>query len=168
VTEPPVTRTVGIDTAGLVVDGLTWRPHGRRAPTLRDVSLVVRPGERVLLVGASGSGKSTLLQAMAGLLDDTLGDLSGTVAIDGRPPDSAPGQVGLLLQDPMHALVAEHVGRDVAFGPENRRLPRSEVLARAETALAEVEFPYGADHRSLELSGGEMQLLALAGAPLGA
>lgn len=163
-TEPPVTRTVGIDTAGLVVDGLTWRPHGRRAPTLRDVSLVVRPGERVLLVGASGSGKSTLLQAMAGLLDDTLGDRSGTVAIDGRPPDSAPGQVGLLLQDPMHALVAEHVGRDVAFGPENRRLPRSEVLARAETALAEVEFPYGADHRSLELSGGEMQRLALAGA----
>ena len=158
-----MTETVGVDT-GLVVDDLSWRPNGRRDATLSEVSLAIRPGERVLLVGASGSGKSTLLQAMAGLLDPGLGEVSGTVALGGRSPAATPGQVGLVLQDPMHSLVAEHIGRDVAFGPENRGLPRAEVQDRAEAALAGLAFPYGAEHRSVELSGGEMQRLALAGA----
>ena len=149
---------------GLRVSGLTWRPAGRSAPTLDGLDLTFAPGDRVLLAGASGSGKSTLLRALAGLLDDTVGDLDGTVSLHGREPQERPGAVGLLLQDPRDGVVAEHVGRDVAFGPENRALPRGEVRARAAAALDAVAFPYGADRATAALSGGEGARLALAGA----
>lgn len=148
----------------LAVHDLTWRPYGRQQPTLVGVGVTIRPGERVLLLGASGSGKSTLLQAMAGLLDDSLGEATGTVTVDGLVPTAEPGSVGLLLQDPTHAVVAEYAGRDAAFGPENRRRPRREILGSAERALDEVGFPYGADRSSFALSGGESSRLALAGA----
>jgi energy-coupling factor transport system permease/ATP-binding protein len=152
--------------AGAVdVRGLTWRPSSRRRPVLRDLDLSVAPGERVLLAGPSGGGKSTLLRAIAGLLltADT-GDLTGEVLVGGAPPAQSPGRVGLLLQDPAAAVVAERVGRDVAFGPENLRVPRSEIWPRVHRALASVEFPYGTEHLTSALSGGESQRLALAGA----
>lgn len=141
--------------------GLTWRPHGRREPTLRDLTLSLGPGERVLLAGASGSGKSTLLRLLAGLADESLGELTGELRL---PGEDRPGRAGLLLQDPTHAVVAEHAGRDVAFGPENRRRERPEIADRARRALAAVGFPYPAARRSTDLSGGELQRLALAGA----
>ncbi len=144
--------------------GLTWCPDGRSTPTLQGVDLALAPGERVLLAGASGSGKSTLLRALAGLLDETLGELSGAVTLDGEDPQGRPGAVGLLLQSPRAGIVAEHAGRDVAFGPENRALPRSEIRTRVPSALTAVGFPYGADRPTGALSGGEGARLALAGA----
>lgn len=136
--------------------GLTWRPLGRRRPTLAGLDLTVEPGERVLLVGASGAGKSTVLHALVGALGTTYaGDLSGTVEVDGR--------VGLLVQNPEDALVAAHVGRDVAFGPENLGLGRDETWARVDAALAAVGLDVGREHLTVALSGGEKQRLALAG-----
>ncbi len=158
--ESPPDRQAGT----LAVDRLTWRPHGRHRPTLADVSLTFARSERVLLVGASGAGKSTLLRAMAGLLDESLGEQSGTVRLGGEDPQAQAGSFGLLLQDPSHSLVAEYAGRDAAFGPENQALPRSDILATVADSLTRVGFPYGADHSSTQLSGGEMQRLALAGA----
>ncbi len=128
---------------------------------MRDLTLSLRPGERVLLAGASGSGKSTLLRLLAGLADESLGELTGELR---TPGGDRPGGAGLLLQDPTHAVVAEHAGRDVAFGPENRRAERPEIADRVERALAATGFPYSAARRSTELSGGEQQRLALAGA----
>jgi len=119
----------------------------------------------VLLAGPSGAGKSTLLRAMAGvLLTADVGDLSGAVEVDGRVPQATPGQVALLLQDPTAAVVAERVGRDVAFGPENLGLERREIWRRVHAALDAVDFPYAVDHPTGALSGGESQRLALAGA----
>ena len=149
--------------ADLSVRRLSWRPYGRVQPTLLGVDLEVGAGERVLLVGASGSGKSTLLQALAGLLDDSLGEQTGEVRLGDGPPGRRPGQVGLMLQDPTHTVVAEYAGRDAAFGPENAAQLPAVVRDRAATALAAVRFPYGADHRSTELSGGQLQRLSLAG-----
>ncbi|GAB3745777.1 ATP-binding cassette domain-containing protein [Microlunatus parietis] len=152
---------VGIETGEVVAAGVCWRPHGRREPTLRELTLTLRPGERVLLAGASGSGKSTLLRLLAGLADESLGELTGELRL---PGDGRPGRAGLLLQDPTHAVVAEHAGRDVAFGPENRRADRPEIADRTRRALTAVGFPYPAARRSTDLSGGELQRLALAGA----
>jgi energy-coupling factor transport system ATP-binding protein len=150
--------------SGAVVEvaDLTWRPLGRREPVLAGISLRIEAGSRVLLAGPSGSGKSTLLRALAGVLSMTeTGELTGSVLIDGSP--SAGSSIALMMQDPADALVAGRVGRDVAFGPENFGLARDQIWSRARSALASVGFPYGEDHATGALSGGETQRLALAG-----
>nr|WP_241983248.1 ATP-binding cassette domain-containing protein [Cryobacterium tagatosivorans] len=157
-------RSPRTDGALVEVLELTWRPFGREHPVLNEVTLRVEPGERILLVGPSGSGKSTLLRALAGVLTTTQsGDLAGSVAVDGRDTHESGSAVGLLVQDPADAMVARHVGRDVAFGPENLGLPRERIWAEVRAALAAVEFPYGLEHPVDGVSGGEAQRLALAG-----
>lgn len=151
--------------AGVEVRDLTWRPYGRAVPVLDRLDLTIRPGERVLLAGPSGSGKSTLLRAIAGLLlTADSGDLSGSVRVGGSDPQDTPGDVGLVLQDPGSGVVASTLGRDVAFGLENVRVPRSEMPARVTAALAEVGLTMPEDSPPTTLSGGESQRLALAGA----
>lgn len=136
--------------------GFTWRPLGRRDPVVAGLDLTVGPGERVLLVGPSGAGKSTLLHGLAGALGTTIaGDLTGTAEVDGR--------LGLLLQNPADAVVAERTGRDVAFGPENAGMSRDEIWSRVDESLAAVGLTYGREHLTGALSGGEQQRLALAG-----
>ena len=141
----------------LQFEDFSWTPLGRAKPTLTELGFRVRPSERVLLVGASGSGKSTLLYAAAGALGTTLaGTATGSVRVGGR--------IGLLLQNPSDAIVAEHVGRDVAFGPENAGLGRDEIWRRVDDALAAVGLDMDHGRLTSALSGGEQQRLALAGA----
>lgn len=138
------------------VRGATWVPLGSHRPVLDGIDLHIAPRERVLLVGPSGAGKSTLLLAMAGILGDAApGELEGSVAVGGA--------AGLLVQDPRDARVAERCGRDVAFGCENAGMSRENLREAVHTALDAVGFPYGVDHPTAGLSGGEAQLLALAG-----
>ena len=148
-----------------MLDGLTWRPYGRREPVLRDLDLVVEPGERLLLVGPSGSGKSTLLRAIAGLLETAdAGERTGTMSIDGHEPGERPGEVGLVLQEPGAGVVASTVGRDVAFGLENVGDDPALMPQRAREALDAVGLRMPLQTPTTSLSGGETQRLALAGA----
>lgn len=145
--------------------GFCWTPLGSQLPILKDIDLDIGPGERVLLAGTSGAGKSTLLRAISGVLDSiSPGDASGVLTVDGQPPVPGSGQVVLVSQNPQDAKIAATVGRDVAFGPENLGLPRDQIWQRVDQALAAVRFPYGREHPTSALSGGQMQRLALAGA----
>ena len=118
----------------------------------------------MLLLGSSGSGKSTLLAALAGLLDPGAGgDEEGELLVDGRRPDRARAGTGLVVQDPEDQIVLPRAGDDVAFGLENRCVPRQGIWPRVGAALDAVAFPYAADRPTSDLSGGELQRLALAG-----
>ncbi len=145
-------------------DGWGWRYGGRAAWAVREVSLRIEPGERVLLLGASGSGKSTLLAALAGVLGgDDEGETHGRLLIDGERAGARRGRSGLLLQDPDAQVILARVGDDVAFGCENLGVPRDETWRRVRESLAAVGLGLPLDHPTSTLSGGQKQRLALAG-----
>lgn len=131
---------------------------------LSGLDLDIPAGQRVLLAGPSGSGKSTLLRAIGGLLlTASHGDLTGEALVGGAPVAGAASRPALLLQDPLAGVVAETVGRDVAFGLENLRTPPDEIWPRVRGALEATRFPYPERHPTTALSGGETQRLTLAG-----
>ncbi|MEV6923173.1 ATP-binding cassette domain-containing protein [Dactylosporangium sp. NPDC051485] len=144
--------------------GFGWRHAGRKAWAVRGFDLRIEHGERVLLQGASGAGKSTLLAALAGLLAEDSGEQEGEVLVDGRPAREARAGTAMVFQDPQTQLVMRRAGDDVAFGLENRGVPRAEIWPAVDAALAAVGFPYGRDRDTAALSGGEQQRLAIAGA----
>ncbi|KAA9132424.1 ABC transporter ATP-binding protein [Microbacterium caowuchunii] len=131
---------------------------------MREVSLRIQPGERVLLLGASGAGKSTLLHGLAGVLGgDEEGESAGRLLIDGEEASVARGRAGLVLQDPDAQVILARVGDDVAFGCENLGVPRDEIWSRVHEALDAVDLRVPLDRPTKALSGGQKQRLALAG-----
>ncbi len=119
----------------------------------------------MLLLGPSGSGKSTLLTGLAGLFDEKGGgEAEGQLSVFGAPPVASRSRCGLVLQDPEAQLVMSRAGDDVAFGLENRGVPTDEIWLRVRAALDAVGWPYGPNRATDQLSGGEQQRLALAGA----
>jgi energy-coupling factor transport system ATP-binding protein len=145
-------KGVAVRTAG--------RPAGARDP-LVDIDLTVGPGEWLAVVGANGSGKSTLLRLVAGIVRPSRGVLRLLGADAAAGPRARP--VGLLLQNPDAQLVATRVAEEVAFGPRHAGVPTPELPGRVREALARVGLPVAQDRAVGALSGGERQLLALAG-----
>ena len=133
--------------------------YGRTA-VLRDVSLAIEPGEFFALLGPSGSGKSTLLRLIAGFARQQ----SGQLLIDGREVgDMPPWQrnVGMVFQN--YALWPHMtVAQNVAFGLEERRLPRAKVREQVAAALAMVDLTAFGARRPGQLSGGQQQRVAIA------
>ena len=151
--------------ARIELNNFSWHHPGRPEPVISGLNLTINPGEKVLLLGTSGAGKSTLLHAIAGVLHDDDGESAGgTITINGQAPAEARGTAGMMQQDPESSIVMATVGNDVAFGPENLRVPREEIWGRVTEALTAVGLNHLAlDHPSSALSGGQKQRLGLAG-----
>ncbi|WP_165776773.1 ABC transporter ATP-binding protein [Bifidobacterium simiarum] len=142
-----------------------WRHSTRKDFALRHVNLSIKPGERVLLLGASGAGKSTFMAAMAGVLgSDDEGVQEGSLTIGGLDSPKARGRAGLVLQDPDAQIILERVGDDVAFGCENLNIDVEETWRRVRSSLDIVGLKsLDLTHSTRHLSGGQRQRLALAG-----
>lgn len=151
------------------VDGLTFRYRRGPEPVVRDVSLAVHPGEVILVAGPSGCGKSTLLRAINGLVPHAYsGELGGVVRIEGRPTTEMRLReisqvVGTLLQDPAKQIVGATVESELAFGPENVGIAPADIRRRMAEVMAETDIGHLGGRETAHLSGGERQLLAMAG-----
>jgi biotin transport system ATP-binding protein len=141
---------------------LTHRYDGEAA--VDGVSLTVTDGEWVLLAGANGSGKTTLVRHCNALLEPDDGEVLVDGQRAGENPVAARTSVGMVFQTPRDQFVAATVGADVAFGPENLGLDRSEIDRRVSDALDAVGMAGREDDRLDGLSGGEQARVAIAGA----
>jgi energy-coupling factor transporter ATP-binding protein EcfA2 len=155
----------------IVLQEASYRYPGAAAWALEPISLELRPGDVVGVRGANESGKSTLCLVVSGLAPAAIGgELRGRVAVDGQdtralPPHELARRCGLLLDDPAVQLTGLYrtVYDEVAFGPCNLGLPAAEVHARTGAALDLLAIRHLAERHPGRLSGGESQLVALAG-----
>lgn len=143
----------------------SYRDGARLVHALQGINLAVRPGEWVALTGANGSGKSTLIRICNGLIIPAEGTVSvaGLDLADSRSRDLVKQKVQIVFQNPDAQTVGTTPVEDVAFGLENRGVPREEMRLRVERALREVRLEHKLFADVSALSGGQRQRLAIAG-----
>ena len=141
-------------------------PYEKEA--LKDVSLEIKKGEFVAIIGHTGSGKSTLVQNLNGLLHPS----KGIASLDGinladktKEAKAARSRIGMVFQYPEHQLFAETVYEDIAFGPKNLGLDHDAIDVRVQDAMKFVglDFEPFAGRSPFSLSGGQMRRVAIAG-----
>jgi iron(III) transport system ATP-binding protein len=156
--DPALKSDIQLKAVDLRIDnvGASYGDHR----VLNNINLEVRPGEFFALLGPSGCGKTTLLRTIAGFASTD----AGRILVGGNDLSKLPPwkrDVGMVFQS--YALWPHlTVARNVAFGLEERRLPRADIAKRVATALDFVGLGQLADRRPSELSGGQQQRVALA------
>lgn len=156
----------------------SFRFHGAETPALQGVEVIVRPGSLTAVLGGSGSGKTTLGKLLAGWhRSGQSGALTGSLTLTGEPleflgreddprinPSAWSTRVGYVPQEAaaMLSTVRSTVAGELAFGPENRGIPRPDML-RAVAGTAELTgLTALLDRDPATLSGGELRRLAMA------
>ena len=128
------------------------------------ISLSIEKGEFVCILGHNGSGKSTLAKLLVGLLEAR----KGSILIDGEElteasVDNIRKKIGIVFQNPDNQFVGITVRDDIAFGLENRCVPKDEMLRLIDEFSEKVRMKEFLDRNPEELSGGEKQRVAIAG-----
>lgn len=149
--------------------GYSFQYRAQSEPTLHDIDLTVRRGEKIAIVGASGSGKSTLISAINGLIPHHhRGTSNGAVRVAGNDPALVPlaataSVVGTVLQDSNSQFVGLTVAEDIAFSLENQQVPHAEMPALITRAAELAGISDRLDDSPQNLSGGQKQRVAVAG-----
>ncbi len=132
---------------------------------LNDVSLTIKQGDFVGILGHNGSGKSTLAKQLAGLLLPT----DGCVYINGFDSQKEENNIyirksaGIVFQNPDNQLIGNIVEEDIAFGPENLGVPKEEIWNRVGSALEATGMTAYRYKSPRALSGGQKQRIAISG-----
>ncbi len=139
--------------------------NSQNTEVLGGVSLSVKRGEFLAVLGHNGSGKSTLAKHLNSILVSTEGSVTvdGMDAADKKLLYEIRQKVGMVFQNPDNQLVATIVEEDVAFAPENLGVPPKEIRERVDHALEAVNMLEYAMHAPHMLSGGQKQRVAIAG-----
>lgn len=157
-----------IKTLKLGFDYLKYDDDGNVTDTQRavnDVSIDIKPGEFVAVLGHNGSGKSTLAKHMNALLLPT----EGTLWVDGVDTAAEPElwkirqKSGMVFQNPDNQIIGTVVEEDVGFGPENMGVSTEDIWKRVEDSLNKVGMTAYRSHSPNKLSGGQKQRVAIAG-----
>ncbi len=139
--------------------------EGDAVPALRDLNLRIEPGQLVAIIGHNGSGKSTLVKLLTAVLYPN----EGEIRIDGIPVREenqweVRSRVAVVFQDPDDQLIMNRAADDVAFGPENLGLSREEIRERVQFALRALGLQEIGGRLIENLSPGQKQRVAIAGA----
>ena len=133
-------------------------------PAINDISLEIKEGSWVSILGHNGSGKSTLAKLMVWLLEAS----SGSIVVDGVELNEDTladirKKIGIVFQNPDNQFVGVTVRHDIAFGLENRQVKRDEMEARVLECATKVGLKDYLEREPYKLSGGEKQRVAIAG-----
>ena len=132
---------------------------------LKDVSMTIKKGEFVAVLGHNGSGKSTIAKHFNAILIPNKGKVysNGIDTSDESKLFDIRQHIGMVFQNPDNQIVATIVEEDVAFALENMGVPQKEMRERVDDALRSVNMYEYKDHSPNQLSGGQKQRVAIAG-----
>lgn len=154
----------------ITIENLRCRYPETSELALDGISLEIEKGEFIGVIGRNGAGKSTLAQAIVGLVPQFYGGgYGGKIFVSGSLADQTPvaemcEKVGLVFQNPFNQLsgAKETVCEEVGFGIENLGVPKREMERRIEDALRRMDMWEYRDRNPFDLSGGQMQRVAIA------
>lgn len=152
----------------ITIEGLTYQYKNSNQNALEDISLTIRDGDFLGIIGESGAGKTSFIRALNGIIPHHFpGDYYGSVKIDGEDtfdvtPSSISLKVGTVFQDIDSQMISSVVEDEILFGLENYSIPRDEIESRLSGALDAVGIPQLRYRNIAHLSGGQKQKVAIA------
>lgn len=156
--------------AKISIEHLTYRYPFAKNRSLEDITLSIDAGQSIGIIGRNGAGKSTLCYTLSGLIPRFFhGKIEGSIKIDGEDVPTMSVEklirkVGLVLQNPFSQISGAKmtVYEEVAFGLENLGIEKDEMHERIDTVLKQFDLYKKKDENPFELSGGQLQRLAIA------
>lgn len=153
----------------IAFNNFTFKYFTQEDPTLYDINLKIKEGEKILIVGASGSGKSTLGHCLNGLIPFAYkGDIEGSVKINGVETRTEKlhiisKSIGTVIQDTDAQFVGQTVGEDIAFSMENDLIPTEEMRQKVLEVSRLVGMENFLKDSPYQVSGGQKQRTSIAG-----